>query len=350
MHSSKLLNIFPTPRFLKFSYVGVELRHHALRYAELYNDGKGMRLGRFGEKIFPRFPDILSNEGLKNALREMKEKDGVEYVKCILPEEETYLFTMEVEGTTWEEAKDSIEFHLEENVPISGSEALFEFYILPNQPGSKRKVMVSVVARQTVSKYISFFEECGITPVSFMVESSSLSRAVISKDDLDTSLIVYLSNQKTMCAVVSGGYVQFSSTVNAGGSIITEAIQKYYEVSSEEAEQMKKEKGLLKSEDGSETFSVLANAVSVIRDEIERVSIYWQTHHDKDSHMPIKKIIIVGNDAGIPGFADYLSASLKNEVNIADVWQNIPRYKQEVPPIDYKDSLAFGACLGLSLG
>ena len=129
---------------------------------------------------------------------------------------------------------------------------------------------------------------------------------------------------------------------------MTAALGKYFAVSEEEAKLMKKEKGFAKGED-QELMAALVNAVSVLRDEIQRVVLYWQTHHDKESKFPVKKIILIGSDAVIPGFAEYLSVSLKTPVEIGNVWENFERYKTEVPPVHHTDSLSFGACIGLSL-
>lgn len=347
---SKILDHFPTPKFLKFSYVGVDISTHTVRYAELHNNGLGIHLGKWGEKIYETSGDIFSNLSLKSALKELRDKEGVEFVKSTLPEEETYLFTVDVEDDSLESIKENIDFHIEENVPIKASDALFEFYVLPENILGKKQAVVSVVSRQTVSKYIELYQSCGLTPISFMIESSSLSRTAIDREDLSTYLIVNLLDKKTVCAVVSQGYVQFSSTISTGGSIITETLKKYYSVSDEEAVKIKSEKGFLKDESNEEIFLVLMNAISVLKDEIQKVSIYWQTHRDQSLKGAIQKVIIAGKDAGLPGFADYLSANLKVEVKLLDVWKNIPIFKKEIPPIHYKNSLAFGPCIGLSIG
>ncbi len=346
MALKKLFHFFPTPRYLKFSYVGVEISSDCLKYAELTNDGKGTGLGRHGIIPFPFTEDIFENEPVKKALMEMKEKDKVNFVKATLPEEMTYLFTLDVEGDNEVEIKNYIEFHLEENVPLSGGDALFDFYMIP---GAIKKAIVSVVSAQNVEKYISLFESVGIEPVAFMVESSSLSRSIIKRGSKEANLIVYLSEHKTVCSIVSDGFVQFSSTISSGGSLLTEVLKKQFNVSEEEARKMKETKGFTKQEGNEELFSMFMNSSSVLRDEIQRVAIFWQTHKDKDGKNPIQKIILCGRDAVMPGLADYLSSSLKIPVETANVWKNIPRYVDEVPPVNYRDSLDFGACLGLSL-
>jgi type IV pilus assembly protein PilM len=328
--------------------VGFEICNDRVRYAEVLNkDGKGISLGRHGEKKFTVNEDIFSNKSLKDVLTEIAKTEKITHIKATLPEESNYIFTIAVEGNTQEEIANSIEFHLEENVPISIKDALFDFYMLPTEHEQKYAV-VSVVSRDIVEKYIELFESCGLTPVAFMAEASSLSRSVVKKHDLSTNILVYLSENKTVFSVVNQGYVQFSSTLGVGGSLMTTALKKYFEVSDEEAMKMKKEQGFVHT-DSKEMITALVNAVSVLRDEIKRVELYWRTHHDKAEKFPVQNIILLGDDASIPGFAEYLSVSLKTKVFVGNVWENFSRYKTEVPPLHFNDALSFGACLGLSL-
>jgi type IV pilus assembly protein PilM len=342
----KIFEFFPTPRFLKFSYVGLDIGIESLHYIEFTSNGKSLVLGRFGKRAFEKGDSILTNESLKNTLKEIRKSDNVRYAKVSLPEEETYLFTTEVTGDTESEIKEFIEFHLEENVPILGSESLFDYYLLPKLD-NKNIAVVSVVSREVVNRYTSLLEECGITPVSFMVESGALSRAVVSKNYTGTHLLVYLSREKTMIAVVEDGFVQFSSTSNFGGGELTSAIQKQFGVDIEEARRIKYSDGLLKSTGDGENFSyVLANAISVLRDEIQRVSLYWLKLPQGSGH-PVEKIILCGKDAAIPGFSEYIANSLKLPVEISNVWGNIDHYNNFVPEINFEDSLSYATAIGL---
>lgn len=346
---SFILHTFPTPRFLKFSYVGFEIHPDSFRYTEFINKGNGFELCRFGEQVVPAAESVFTNEALREAIKAVVKKEGFEYVKITLPEESTYLFTTTVEGENPDEIRSSIEFRLEENVPISGGEALFEYYLLPKQEGKNREAVVSVVSREVVNNYTEFLRSVGLKAVSFMVESSSISRAVIKKGDLDTYLIAYLSRRKTVFAVVSEGFVQFSSTITTGGDALTLALKKYYEISDEEAEAMKKNKGFVKGAENQDLFGALANAVSVIRDEIQRVAIYWGTHRSIEGKKDIKKVLLCGRESVIPGLQEYLSSSLKRDVELVNVWVNLPRYKEDVPEIHFNDSVRYSACVGLSL-
>lgn len=343
----KIFEFFPTPRFLKFSYVGLDIGRESLHYTELVSTGESFKLGRYGRRAFEANENILLNESLKNTLKEIKKTDGITYVKVSLPEEQTYLFTMEVTGDTPQEIRNNIEFHLEENVPIQDADALFDYYILPKK--DIKIAVVSVVPRDVINKYNSILEECGMTAVSFMVESGALSRSIVKKNYVGTHLLVYLSREKTMLGVVEYGFVQFSSTTSFGGAQLTNAIQKQFGVDIEEARKIKYKEGLFKTSGDGESFSSgLASTISVLRDEIMRVSAYW-LKQTEGGGSPVEKIILCGKDAAIPGFGDYLSSSLKMPVEISNVWVNIPYYNEVVPEISFEDSLAYATSLGLVL-
>jgi len=343
----KIFEFFPTPRFLKFSYVGLDIGRESLHFAELISNGESFRLGRYGKRAFEASEDMATNESLKSVLKEIRKNYGVKYVKVALPEEKTYLFTMEVTGDTPQEIKNNIEFHLEENVPIQDSEALFDYYILPKK--DIKIAVVSVVPRDVVNQYSALLEECGMESVSFMLESGALSRAVVERNYVGTHLLVYLSREKTMLSVVEYGFVQFSSITNFGGAYLTSAIQKQFGVDVNEARKIKYKEGLFKTSGEGESFSVgLASTISVLRDEIQRVSAFWLKQTDGGGS-PVEKITLCGKDASIPGFADYLSSSLKMPVEISDVWVNISYYSDVVPPISFEDSLAYATSLGLVL-
>lgn len=343
-------SIFPTPRFLKFSYVGFDISDGSLKYAEVFDDGKGMGLGKFGEEKFEvTGGDIFENPSLLASIKKVAAEKKITHGKFVLPESVTYLFTTAIEGSTFDEIKNSIEFSLEENVPISAAEALFDFYLLPPKEGEKRQAVVSVVSEANVAKAINMFAEAGITLVSCMVESSSLSRAVVPREDKSAYLLVVLDENETVLAVSSGGFVQFSSTLNAGGSLISNALKKSLKITDAEAEEMKTKKGFLKMGQDADTYAIFANAIGVLRDEIQRILAYWQTHKDVGEKEPIKKIILSGRDALIPGLADYLEMSLEVNTTVADTWTNVSRYKGEVAPLSFEDSVRFGSVVGLSL-
>ena len=115
---------------------------------------------------------------------------------------------------------------------------------------------------------------------------------------------------------------------------------------------MKKEKGFVKSKENSDLFFALINTASVIKDEIERIYSYWHTHTERGQVLPrekIKKILLLGREASTIGFKEYLSETVRSEIDIGNVWINAFSFDQYIPPIDSCDALNFGAAIGLAL-
>ena len=175
---------------------------------------------------------------------------------------------------------------------------------------------------------------------------------MIRVGDQGTYMIVDFGKKRTGIFIISRGVVMFTSTLDVGGMMLTSMIEKNFKISFKEAEIMKQKYGLQRNIENKEIFAVLLNSVSVLRDEIVKHFLYWHTHKDEDgrNNPPIKKIIMCGGDSNLIGLSDYFSVSMKNPVEMANVWVNITDTQNYVPEINFKQALSFAAALGLALG
>jgi Tfp pilus assembly PilM family ATPase len=136
-----------------------------------------------------------------------------------------------------------------------------------------------------------------------------------------------------------------------GGETLNNMIQKSFKVDFAEAEKMKLEYGLERNVANKEIFAVLLNSVSVLRDEISKHFLYWQTHKDEEgkNNPPIQKIILCGGDSNLIGLQDYISVSLKTPVEMANVWVNITNTENYIPEMTFSQAMTFSTALGLAL-
>lgn len=355
--AQKIFKYFPTPKIISMPRVGIEITPNAIRFLELHRIGKKLKLGRYGTQEIPggislREP-LATNADLIAALKKTQRTHRFQLVEVSIPEENSYLFTMEIPLGNDDAIRGHIEFHLEENVPISLADAVFDYFIIrKDQKKGTGFASVSVVQRSVIEQYIDLFERCGMTPISFLIENQALSRAVVPEIDPSMYLVVHISSTKTALSVVSEGAVQFASTVNIGSDDFTAAIAKEYGISAAEAEKMKREKGCIRNAGNNEFFMLLINSVSALRDEVQRVYMYWQSHVDKSGKAtdgsPMK-IVMAGRDASIIGFREYLALSMRVPVEHANVWTNVFSFDEEIPSIEYLESLDYATVVGLAL-
>ncbi len=337
-------------------HVGFDISTNAVRYVQLIKSPKGLVLGRFNTQIFPKpinlEEKLSSNQDLILSLKKIQKNNKFNFVEIAIPEEKAYLFTTEIPSGDDEVVRNHIEFHLEENVPISLVDAVFDYHIIKKD--DKKGISfasVSVVPRAVIDDFITLFEKCGMTPVSFLIENQAISRAIISLKDMETYLVVNIGRTKTVLSIVSEQAVQFTSTVNIGADDFATAIAKENSISKEEAEKMIWEKGFVRTGNNNDFFLSLINVASALRDEILRVYMYWISYVDKNGKDPTVsfKILLTGRSSSIIGFREYMALSLNVSVDLANVWVNVLSFDNEIPPIERLDSLDYATVIGLAL-
>jgi len=345
---------FPAPESLSRPCFGLDISDESIKYIQLIETRNGMQVGKYGSVSIPAgvidSGKIADQNRLKEILCTFRNKQNIKYARASLPEEQVYLFKVKVPKEGSENIREMIELSFEQYVPIPPAEVVFD-YELYSEDKDVFEVEVTAIPSVIIEKYLNVFENCNLDIPSFELEAQALSRAVIKDGDKDTYMIVDFGNHRTGISVVSQGMVVFTSTVDVGGSMLTNLIQKNFNIPFEEAEKMKVKYGLTRNTENHDVFSILLNGVSILRDEISKHFLYWHTHKDENGkeHPPIKKIILCGGDSNLIGFTEYLSIGMKQTVELADVWTNVTFGGDYVPSISFEDSLSYGTAIGLAL-
>jgi len=349
------LRFFPIPNFFVRPSFGLDISDESLKFVELIPTRNGIKMGRYGERNIP--PGIIESGKIKDTKRmeeilaSLRKQIGIKSVRVSLPEEQVYLFKLRLEKDGLKNVREGIELVLEEHVPIAAEDAIFDYEIFSEDEKSL-ELQIATIPKNIIENYLSIFQHSEIGVQSFELEAQAISRAVVKAGDKDTYMIVDFGKKRTGVFIISRGVVMFTSTLDVGGVMLNDMIAKNFKITSEEAEKMKQKYGLQRNTANKEIFSVLLNSVSVLRDEIVKHFLYWHTHKDEEgkNNPPIKKIILCGGDSNLIGLSDYFSVSMKNPVEMANVWVNITDTKNYIPEISFRQSLAFSAALGLALG
>jgi type IV pilus assembly protein PilM len=349
------LRFFPVPKFFVAPSFGLDISDESLKFIELIPGRGGIKLGRYGERKIPQgiieSGKIKDPKRMEELLSSLRKEGGLRSVRVSLPEEQVYLFRLRLDKAGLVNVREAIELSLEEHIPISAPEAIFDYELL-SEDEQKLELQIAAIPKNIIENYLLVFKDSSLSVPSSELEAQAISRAVIKKGDMETYMIVDFGQTRTGIFIVSKGVVIFTSTLDVGGTALNNIIAKNFKISTEEAKQMKQQYGLQRNIANKEIFAVLLNSVSILRDEIVKHFLYWHTHKDEEgkNNPPIKKIILCGGDANLIGLADYLSVSMKSPVEMANVWVNIVDTKGYVPEINFKQSLSYATALGLALG
>ena len=141
MHTHSLFaRLFPPPTYITLPSVGVDISDSSVKYVMLETHGSGYTLKKWGDMPVPENAIIQGKlqdiPALGKILAEIKKECNTPYMRVSLPEEHAYLFQTTVKQlSTRKEISDALEFHLEENVPLSPRDSFFDFDYIPLEKG-----------------------------------------------------------------------------------------------------------------------------------------------------------------------------------------------------------------------
>jgi len=340
---------------LEMPAVSLEISPEGIYFLSTKNTEKGVLPDIYGLEPLPEGAvsrgDIIKKEPVIKALMEIKKKTKTNFVRFSISEEKTYIFKTNLPNVSSldpKEIHDILDFKIEENVPLSTKEAVFDYDIVPTTKDSDgTDVVVSVAPLKTVEELQNIFELAGFTPIFFSPESNNVAKSIIQDGNEQIIVIVNIREATIVLSLVIYGVVCQTSSINFGSSTFTELLAKYFKVSQEEALKIKKEKLYSENPDNMEIFSYLINTISAIKDEIYKFVSYCNEREDVVSR--VDRIVLCGRDALIFGFEKYLSLNLDIKVDIANVWINNFDLDVYTPEISKPDSLDMAVVNGLSL-
>lgn len=352
---SKYSNLFPTPSFLAMHSCAIDISDQSIKYGVLAEGSAGLYLKTYGQERVPAGVIVsgkIENEKvLVETLKKIQEKENLSFIRVALPEEQMYLFAVELPLISYKEIGETVLLQIEEYVPLSASEVVFDYKVL-SVHNDKMLVQVVATAASLIDSYLSVFTQAKLVPLSFEIEAQAITRAVRPFGEQIATMIVDFGETRTGISIAYNDSVLFTSTFDMGGKSLTEMVAKNFGVSFAEAEEMKKTYGIETAGKENDLFPVILSGLSVLRDELVKHYTYWHTHVSEDGqpHPQIEKVILCGGDSNLTGIAEYFSRSMKIPVEYANAWVNVLDIKKVIPRLTFEDSLSYVTVIGLALG
>jgi len=344
--------LFAPPKFLEMPAVSLEISSDGISYFLPKNTAEGHLPDIFGFIPLPSGVvsqgEILKREPILTALAEIKQKTKVSFARLSIPEEKTYIFKTHLPILEPKEVRDILEFKIEENVPLSVKEAVFDYDVIPNfKKGDGMDIVVSVSPLKIIEELQLVLNIADLTPVFFSPESNNVAKAVLKDHNQQVVVIVNIRDSNIILSLAVYGVVCQTSSINFGSSTLTDLLAKYFKVSVEEAVKIKKDKLYNDNPDNMEIFSYFINTISALKDEIYKFISYCNEREDLDTQ--VDRIILCGRDSMIVGLDKYLSLNLNIPVEVANIWVNNFKLDNYIPEINKTDSLDQAVVNGLSL-
>lgn len=336
--------------------LGLDIGSNSIRAVVLSHDNKPPKLVSYGRVASP-VPGINSESDLDLDQLSQTIKLLVSEIKSptkdtVISLPEAHIFTRviyDLPYLTNDELSHAIRFAAEEFVPMPIQDVNLNYQVLFRSPqkGQNSRTVVLVIAtpKTLINKYLRVIAEADLKPVAVETELIAASRSLVGYTTYSpTTMIIQLNNNTTDFAVVSDGLLLLTRSIATGSMALTRAVAQAFGFEIPQAEEYKKVYGLNEHQLEGKLFQVLRPIIDIILSETRKVI---QSFEVQNPNNPIKRVVISGGGASLPGLVIYLANALGLEVQEGDPWQSV----QKDPQLSVKisaEAASYSVAVGLA--
>lgn len=336
-------------------FFGLDIGSSSIKVTYLRNDKKKSTLLAYGMAPTPGNGMLSEADFDKQALVEIikrlvrETKIDTPYVCVSLPESQVFTRVIEIPPVSEKETAQAISFEAEQYIPRPLSEVSLKWQIISKGDKTNNlntQVLLVAAPLNIVNKYVEIMQRCNLKAVALETDILAQSRAIVGNNPFSpTTLIASIGHLSTDISVIKSGTVFFTRVIATGGNTLTKAIMSDFSLPFEQAEQYKKTYGVLENEFEGKVFHSVKPHIELIFSEIKRSLDFYTTKNPND---PIKRVVITGGTAKLPGILLYSATILGTEVQIGDPWFNITKDDRISVQLN-EDAAYYPVSVGLAL-
>lgn len=239
-----------------------------------------------------------------------------------------------------EELSETINFEAEQYIPFDIEDVMLDFQILGLAlEEGMIDVLIVAVKRDKINEYASVVKDAGLAPAVVDVDSFALENMHELNYEFNEETNVALVNVGASMInmnIIKGGMSVFTRDSSVGGNLYTEALQREFSISFEDAESLK-EDGEIENISMEMAEPVMNIASDEIISEISRSFDYFR---DTTDYEDINEIILSGGVALIRDFPLFLAERTGINVSVAQPFNNVtvpdsfdPEYIRKIEPL-----------------
>ncbi len=295
------------------SVIGLDIGSSSVKLVEL-KDRKGeLHLQRVG--IEPLSPDaivdgsIMDSSLVVDAVNKLAEESGVKTnnYATSLSGHSVIIKKIQVPSMSPEEMSDSIQWEAEQYIPFDINDVRLDYIVLSDDlPGQdSMEVLLVAVKRDKVNDYVSVISQAGKTPAIVDVDAFAVQNAYELNHDIDDEGVVALINMGagvTTINILARAATVFWRDISFGGNQFTEALQREYSLSFEQAERLKRGEQVPGCSQ-SEARAILEAVSTELAAEIQKTFDFFGATSSDDR---VSNIVLSGGCALTPNLREVL--------------------------------------------
>jgi hypothetical protein len=208
---------FPPEKFLKSACIGISFSDSNIKAVLFDRDSKKPALKSAIMPIEVKSivdGKIVNTEDVAKKLAVIRKDFDSPFVFFTVPDELSYVFSTSVPVIKGGNVAESVAFVIEENVPLTLSESIFDFApidITQSDSEYSASVVVAVCVKNEVEKYIGVLRGAGFEPLGCIHESQAIADALLPKKSLDALCVIHARENRIGIHLVKDNLVLFTT-------------------------------------------------------------------------------------------------------------------------------------------
>lgn len=340
--------------------VGLDIGSSSIKIVSLQRDKDQAKLLSLGSIACPQ-PGMLSDadldlEKVAQSIKKLMQATKIDGKMVVAALPESKVFTRVIDDLPFlsdQELSSAIRYAAEEFIPMSLAEVNLNWQVLARSDkteqgknSSKTVVLVIASPKNIVQKYIKVLSLAGVTPRAMETETIAVTRSLVGNNPFSpSSLIIQLGATTTDFAAVSHGLIWLTRSISTGGMALSRVLAQHFNFEISQAEEYKKVYGMLVDQLEGKVYEALRGVLDIVTGEVKRLIQSFNSKYPQDA---IKRVVLSGGGAKMPGLVVYLANSLGLEVQEADPWYSILKDKALSAKLS-TDAPLFSVACGLAL-
>ena len=345
--------------------IGLDIGTTHVRAAEVEHSGRGPGSGhatlvKYAELALPAgaVSDGEVNEvaTVASTLKRLWSKGHFSHRNVItgIGNGRTVVREMDVPSLPLPQVRQSLPFQTGEMLPMATDEALLDFYPTSELDGAQggkmlRGILVAA-SKATVAQHIAAIESAGLTPQMVDLNAFALYRAQAVPDWGDqTVAFVDIGARTTNVLVASRGVPRLVRILPAGGNDVTDAVAGGLKVTTQEAENSKRQIGIGFAVDPSlkPGADALLTTCRALVDAIRNTFVFYS---QSNATGPIQHVALTGGGSHLPGLGQFLASAVRLPVSFGDGLARVKTSRSiSAASMDGRESL-LAVSVGLAFG
>ncbi|MGE5172916.1 MAG: type IV pilus assembly protein PilM [Betaproteobacteria bacterium] len=314
--------------FKKLEPIGLDIGSAFIKLVQVKGSNKNYQLVKFG--MVPLPPEAIVEGAVMDAGRVVEaikellasQKVTTKEVVISVSGSSVIIKRVSVAEMTDEELAESIKWEAEQYIPFSIDDVNVDFQKLgPGAAEGQADVLLVAVKKDKINDYMNIVKEVGLEPVAMDVDAFALANMYELNygNEGGTTALLNIGASVMNINILKDGMSIFTRDITVGGNRYTEALQRDFGMTYEDAEKVKRGEWV-SGADRDQIAGVVSSVTDDIVSETQRSFEFFRSTTGSDK---VSRVLVSGGCAKIENFTATLSERLEISVEVSNPFKNI---------------------------